>query len=155
MKLLIRLAARFAPIDDWIPGNGSKTIIGASILFAAWVGQQLGYVTPELFNNVATFVGGAFGVTLALKIPRQAAKALAKTAGLVLVMFLATGCATVLGPRSDPWVDLVFDPGVCLSIRNTALGDASFGFCTEGGASTDVLDNTGGDGEEPGGDSGP
>ena len=153
MNALIRLVARFAPIDDWIPGNGSKTIIGASILFAAWVGQQFGYVTPELFNDIATFIGGAFGVTLALKIPRAAA---AKIAGLLLVAAISVGCATTLGPQSDPWVDVSFDPGVCLSIRDTILGDASFGFCTEEGASTDVLDGAeASEDAEDGGESAP
>lgn len=141
MNTIIGWLAKLAPIDDMIPGNGSKTIIAAAVLFAAWVGNYLGYVSAENFDLVAKIVGGAFGVTLALKIPRQAAKSMFS---LVLAACLFTGCVFQLGPDGK-YLNAQGAKGFCWDVSLMEYVSWNAGFCVDGDSTASLEDTTEGD----------
>lgn len=128
---------------DFAPG--AKTTYVAALLLLVAALQWFGIITPEQFDTaVSTFIAPALAVTLGLKVVRKEASPLVTGAGLAVAAAAAAslvlgGCVLTVGPEGR-YISADLDPGVCLAANAGSYIGVAFGFCTEGGASTETLE---------------
>ena len=121
---------------DVLPGG--KTTVGAFLLLAVSVLKGLEVIDGAQFTMAATWIGAAFGVTLAAKAVRNVPSGGVSAAGLAVGAAAATalvlgGCALSIGDQGK-YVRTSLANGFCTSGKGLGL-EVQFGLCGEQGES--------------------